>query len=81
MVFKTRAVRGVTLRDGARGKSFRVSLDGSPEFLTKRIAHKTTARQGSAKNRRLTHLLACVCLRAYASQQVRQPSHFGPERP
>ena len=58
------------LRDEARGAKSKASLDGWPEFATQRIARKTTARQGSAQNGHLTHLLACVC----------RPAHDAPSR-
>ena len=58
------------LRDEARGAKSKASLNGLPEFATQRIARKTTARQGSAQNGRLTHLLACVC----------RPAHDAPSR-
>jgi hypothetical protein len=57
------------LRDEARGANSKVSLDGLPESATEPAfeawARKTTARQGSAQNGRVTHLLACVCLQAH----------------
>jgi UDP-2,3-diacylglucosamine pyrophosphatase LpxH len=62
------------LRDEARGANSRGSLDGSPKFATKRIARKTTARKGSVQNRRLTHLLACVCRLAHDAPS-RHASH------
>jgi len=61
------------LRDEAQGANSRASLDGLPEFATQRIARKTTARKGSAKNGRLAHLLACVCHR-HTLRQAGTPS-------
>jgi hypothetical protein len=62
------------LRDEARGAKSKASLDGLPEFATKRIARKTTALKGSVKNGRLTHLLACV-YRAAHDAPSRHTSH------